>query len=185
MQRSRTWRARVLAAAGWLVSALIMAAWLFTTITMAVLAAGCSEDTSSEEMAAEEPAGSGNAMPDAAVPQGIYAERIAPILDRNCASCHGHIAPYAGLTLGPSTALAAEDILAGLIGVASAELPSMALIEPGNAGASYLYHKIADTHAELPCPATCGSPMPPAGPLLSAQDIETIQAWIQANAEVY
>lgn len=175
----------VLAMADWRLSAFALSAWILAALAIPALAVGCSSDDTSSEMSGDPSDPVPVSMVDAQVPGGIFAERIAPILDANCASCHGDIAPYAALTLGPSTALSAEDILAGLIGVASAELPDMAIIEPGDAEASYLYRKISATHAELPCPETCGNPMPPAGPLLAAEDVETIRAWIQANAEVY
>ena len=73
------------------------------------------------------------------VPQGsnsLQAE-IQDVINRTCANCHGSTFPQ-GLS----------DITSAICR-SSRQVSSMNLIEPGDAQNSYLYHKVAGTHASV------------------------------------
>jgi hypothetical protein len=121
--------------------------------------------------------------PEAAA-EGAFATAVAPVLDARCAGCHGPMGAANGLMLGPSSQVAASDIVAGLVGVPSRELPSMALVAAGRPEESFLLHKMENTHANLGCPGgSCQNRMPPAGPPVPDTDIEAVRSWVEAGAK--
>jgi mono/diheme cytochrome c family protein len=89
-----------------------------------------------------------------------FATEVHPILAARCALCHSGAKPAAGLSL-TSRALM---INGGASGPA---------IVPGNGGASLLIEKISGTR---------GAIMPAAGEPLTAAQIATLRAWIDAGA---
>ena len=85
--------------------------------------------------------------------------------------CHvGTTAPF-GLDLGSATSSASN-----LINVASAEIPTLMRVEPGNPTDSYLYMKVTGD------PRILGDQMPAAGELLSASERALIETWIAQGA---
>lgn len=116
------------------------------------------------------------------IDDGPFATTVHPLLDMHCAGCHGALGPYAGLTLGPRAEVSGTEVWDRLVGVPSAQLPTMSLVEPGQPEQSFLYLKMLDTHRELPCPAGCGEAMPPAGLLVPDSDLDTIERWILDGA---
>lgn len=103
---------------------------------------------------------------------------VQPILTNNCAfnGCHGgnQLEPPAKpMSLDPG------ETRANTVNVASAQLPSMDRIEPGDPDASYLVHKIQGTQAQV---GGSGSRMPEALPPLSQGQIDIIREWIADGA---
>ena len=98
-----------------------------------------------------------------AVQTTIFTPRCA------MSGCHVAGGPF-GLDL--SNGLTAGNT----IGVASAELPGYARVTPFDATNSYLYMKISGDARML------GDPMPAQGPLLTAQQLQTVADWINAGA---
>jgi len=92
------------------------------------------------------------------------------IFAHNCtfSSCHGAAAPQQGMSLVAPTYATLSD-------VASAEVPTMKRIAPGNPDGSYLLQKIS-----IATPLD-GVRMPPDQPL-AAHKIVAIRAWITAGA---
>lgn len=85
--------------------------------------------------------------------------------------CHaGSGAPF-GLDLS-----SVQTSGANLVGVPSAEAPSLNRIEPWNAADSYLYRKITAD------PRIQGDPMPLQGGPLGAADLDLIATWIDQGA---
>lgn len=117
-------------------------------------------------------------VPAAGCEEGDASEPIPPhltsieseIFAHNCtfSSCHGAAAPQQGMSLVAPTYATLSD-------VASAEVPTMKRIAPGNPDGSYLLQKIS-----IATPLD-GVRMPPDQPL-AAHKIVAIRAWITAGA---
>ena len=95
----------------------------------------------------------------------IQANVFTPI----CTQCHTGASAPQGLRLEAGMSYGM------LVNVASAEVPSLMRVEPGNPDDSYLVHKIEGT-------ATVGGRMPLGGPYLSADTIAAIRQWITDGA---
>lgn len=93
------------------------------------------------------------------------------VFDASCVKCHGARRTSAGLDLS-------ADATGGLAGRASTQAPSMALVEPGNPDASYLFLKITDRHEGT----GEGARMPLSGGALAPDDVEAVRRWIAAGA---
>ena len=92
-----------------------------------------------------------------------FAKDIQPILRERCVECHGPAQQMNGLRLDRR-----RDVLPNRVGANGAP------VVPGNSAASRVYQRISGTSA--------GQQMPPTGPL-SAEQINTIKAWIDGGAE--
>lgn len=92
-----------------------------------------------------------------------FAKDIQPILRERCVECHGPAQQMNGLRLDRR-----RDVLPNRVGANGAP------VVPGNSAASRVYQRISATSA--------GQRMPPTGPL-SAEQINTIKAWIDGGAE--
>ncbi len=91
------------------------------------------------------------------------------VLTPVCTGCHaGSVAP-AGLRLDAGNSYAA------LVGVASAEAPSLRRVAAGNPDDSYLVQKLEGR-------AAVGARMPLGGPYLDAATVAVIRQWIAAGA---
>lgn len=86
-----------------------------------------------------------------------------------CSGCHGGGAPSQGLSL--EAGLTYEYT----VGVSSSEVPSLNIIEAGDAQNSYLYQKVIGTNS-------VGGQMPLGGPYLSETVTDQIKSWIEAGA---
>jgi cytochrome c len=95
----------------------------------------------------------------------FYTQRVQPILQANCYSCHGGTSHHGGLSISTRTGL----LKGGHDG---------AVIVPGNAEQSLLIKLIRHEG-----PANDPMPMPPKPhSKLSDADIATITQWVQAGA---
>ena len=92
-----------------------------------------------------------------------FAKDVQPILRERCVECHGPSQQMNGLRLDRR-----RYVLPNRVGA------NGALVVPGNSGASRLYRRISGTSA--------GQQMPPTQPL-TAEQIDSIKAWIDAGAE--
>lgn len=102
---------------------------------------------------------------DAVIPD--YETDIQPIWNQYCVSCHGGDEPDEGLSLD----LGPEE----LVSVRAQEAPWFSLVEPGNLGESYLWHKLLGSHETV---YGRGDIMPPEGALPTGT-ILIIQDWMQ------
>lgn len=96
----------------------------------------------------------------------------AQIFTPTCArvGCHDNASGQAGLVL------VAGQTRANLVSVASSQQPALALVEPGNAGASYVVRKVrGDANIT-------GARMPISGAPLSEAEIDGLIAWINNGA---
>ena len=111
--------------------------------------------------------------PDNGTP--TFSGDVQPILTANCAlsGCHGGASPAQGMNLS------AGQAFQNTVNVASAELPTMDRIEPGQPDQSYLVNKIQGTQASV---GGSGQRMPLGMSPLSQDDINTIRAWVEAGA---
>src|ERR1044071_3365417 len=88
-----------------------------------------------------------------------------------CSGCHDGSDSVLPGVRNPSSAQASFDTL---VDVRSLEVPSLDRVEPGDADASYLIHKLEGS------PDIEGDPMPFGGPPLPASTIQAIREWIDA-----
>lgn len=91
------------------------------------------------------------------------------ILTPLCATCHSGAAAPQGLRLDEASSYAL------MVGVASAEVPSIPRVDPGNPDNSYLVQKLEGT-------AAVGALMPLGGPALPQADIDVVRQWIASGA---
>jgi len=109
--------------------------------------------------------GSGSGFPTVS-----YASDVQPLFDGRCiaARCHAGTGPAGGLLLTSSASYAQ------IVDVDSRSYPAKR-VASGDANASVLYHKVANT-------LVWGGRMPPSGPALTTQQQEIIRVWIQEGA---
>jgi len=102
-----------------------------------------------------------------------FKKNVQPILDENCAKCHGAKKQKAGLDLS------APKAYASIVQVPSKQIPALMLVKPGDPDQSYVYQKLAHTAKE-------GSGMPKAlfgSKKLSEADMNVVKTWIQGGAK--
>lgn len=95
-----------------------------------------------------------------------YAADVEPIWLDHCAGCH--------TDGGASGDLALDAGEAALVSVAASQVPSLALVEPGDPERSYLWQKVTGADGIE------GRPMPFGAPL-SAGHLGTVEAWITST----
>lgn len=105
--------------------------------------------------------------PATSAPVPDFTADVAPLF-KVCVTCH---------TDNP-TGLEFLDPHAELVGVPSAQLASMNRVTPGDLRASYLWHKLCNTHEEV---GGSGNAMPIQRSIDEAQAV-TIAAWILSGA---
>ncbi len=100
---------------------------------------------------------------DASKPE-YYTTRVKPILDENCARCHGGLNRRGGLNLDTRESM----LKGGRDGV---------VLVPGDPAKSLLVKLIRHEG-----PADDPMPMPPKRPKLSDADIAVVERWVKAGA---
>lgn len=90
-----------------------------------------------------------------------------------CSNCH----TGGGTSLPSSMDLHPAAIYASIVGVASAEQPSLKRVAPGDATNSYVVQKLEGA------PTITGARMPFGGPYLDQATIDQVKAWINAGAQ--
>jgi hypothetical protein len=111
----------------------------------------------------------------------VFATEVAPIFTSRCGGsvCHGADSPTLGLTLAGAQASVVRE---GVVDRPSAELPTMALIEPGEPDDSWLYRKVSDNFDGIDCNIASCTRMPLGGASLTADELARIRSWIAAGA---
>ncbi|WP_225899566.1 c-type cytochrome [Croceicoccus gelatinilyticus] len=133
-------------------------------IIMSLLAlAGCSGGADEAPSPAEE-----TATPS------LFAEKVAPTFQAQCATCHLTGQEQGNVSLIPAKAIE------NLVGVPSEEAPDILRVKAGDPDASYLVMKIEGTHLDN---GGSGSRMPFAGAPLTDQQIADIRQWIAEGAK--
>lgn len=101
-----------------------------------------------------------------------YLLSVRPLLTEAC-NCHQTeptlLAPFS-LKLG--------EAYDNLVGVPSMQVPTMQMVQPGDLQASYLWHKVKDTHLGV---GGEGKIMPPTIPLYE-HELAIVEAWILDGA---
>ncbi|HJN77211.1 MAG TPA: PKD domain-containing protein [Myxococcota bacterium] len=97
---------------------------------------------------------------------------IQAIFDSDCISCHSGSSPARSLDLS-------TDGYDDIVDVASGQLGSMDLVEPGDSSNSYLFHKVSGTQSSV---GGKGEQMPRTGGPLGSGDLSTIETWIDEGA---
>lgn len=148
-----------------------MRQWAWVGLVVAACNGGATPvgDTDDSDVVDTDPADTDVADTDVA---GFAA--VDTILQRSCATygCH------AGPELNTGLDLSSGQAYANLVNVASAEVPSMDRVEPGDASNSYLIAKLAGTQEAV---GGSGDRMPsPFG--LSQSELDLITAWVNAGA---
>ena len=111
----------------------------------------------------------GQPIPIAPPANTDFEEIQATIFTPICTNCHiGANAPQ-GLRLDEANSYAM------LVNVASAEVPALMRVNPGNPDASYLVQKLQGNNA-------VGARMPFGGPYLPQEQIDLVRQWISAGA---
>lgn len=95
------------------------------------------------------------------------------IFNASCTNCHAGTYPSGNLTLAQGKSYAA------LVNVASSEVSTLKRVLPGNPSNSYLFHKVAGTHAQV---GGYGSQMPQGGAPLSPELQTLLEQWILEGA---
>jgi hypothetical protein len=118
--------------------------------------------------------GCGATVPD--VPKGVpvsYAAHLEPLVIAHCLGCHESEEPKAKLVLDPGVGFGR------LVGRRSIQDPEMALVEPGNLDASYLWLKLQHRSPEgkgMPRTLTGTKKLRPA-------ELELYRRWIEDGAK--
>lgn len=134
----------------------------------AMVIAGCGGGSGAGLDANGRPLGEGDdpSGPMTASFSSIQSHVFTPI----CTACHAGGAAPQGLRLD------AANSFTMLVGVASAEVPSLKRVAPGDADNSYLVQKL-EGHQSV------GARMPFGGPYLDANTIGLIRQWISNGAQ--
>ena len=143
--------------------------WAMSALCAAVaLVAGCGGGSGAGLDANGRPLGEGDdpSGPMTASFSSIQSHVFTPI----CTACHAGGAAPQGLRLD------ATNSYTMLVGVSSAEVPSLKRVAPGDANNSYIIHKL-EGHQSV------GARMPFGGPYLDAQTIGLIRQWIDNGAQ--
>lgn len=130
---------------------------------------GCGDDSMS--MPGEPTAGVPAAGTGAA--QVSFASEVMPNIIVKACNCH----QTEPILMAPIS-LKVGEAYDNLVGVPSEQLTTMNLVEPGSLNASYLWHKLNDTHLEV---GGSGLRMPSTIPL-DAADIDLVGRWIAGGA---
>lgn len=134
---------------------------------VAASAAACGGGSGEGLDANGRPVGEGGS-PDAPL-QATYSSIQAHVFTPICTACHAGGSAPQGLRLDAANAYAMT------VGVASAEVPSLQRVAPGNPDNSYLVQKI-EGHAAV------GARMPFGGPYLDDATIAVIRQWVAEGA---
>jgi hypothetical protein len=129
----------------------------------------------------------GTTTPGATTPlpteHGEFHEKVRPILEKTCGSCHSESSPEAALSLGGK--ISSADIVKGLINVPAMHGGQFMRVVPGDANKSWLYLKASGTAMNAGCTgAMCNAQvMPPTGQVtLTTAQLDTIRQWIANGA---
>jgi len=98
------------------------------------------------------------------------SEVQSQVFSASCTSCHSGSSPSQGLNLSAGAAYG------NTVNVPSTQVPSLDLVEPGDADSSYLMQKLEGT-------AQTGAQMPNGGPYLNSTLRQLVRDWIDAGAQ--
>lgn len=98
---------------------------------------------------------------------------LVPLLKKRCAVCHLTGSEAGNMALHPRAAYGS------LVGVASVQAEGMLRVAPGDPDASYLLHKLEDTHLDA---GGTGARMPFNEAPLDPEAVQLFRAWIEAGA---
>ena len=150
----------------------LLSVLLAATLTFAAAAGGAQETTPGSETApAADTSGVGTGETAVAEAESARAARemeVGRLMVQRCAQCHGEGRPAAGLSLER------VHFPQSMVGVASAQVDTLSLVEPGEPDRSYLVWKLEDRDGAV------GSRMPIGPKPLPEAQIELVKGWIAA-----
>ena len=158
---------------------------LKTTLPLLGLFLGALSSTGCGSSAPASPAPPDAAAPDASKIVSLRND-VLPVFAASCstsATCHG--SPTGIEVFLAGGAAKATTIRNGLVGIATAELPSMPFVTAGDPGKSYLMHKLDGDQATLDAECIggdCGDQMPRGAAPLDAATRDAIRTWIAQGA---
>ena len=109
-----------------------------------------------------------------------YEDDVQPIFTASCANSLCHDGDVDDPDVGEELNLTAGASYAAIVGVASAQLPEMNLVEPGDPDASYLWHKLNDTQDDVGGDGGCMPYLLCAS--LTDKELQTVEDWIADGA---
>lgn len=154
---------------------------VFAVAFAAAAIAGCSGD--------EKKACSDDTPPssfDPSSPAVSFSKDVMPIFATSCAfsSCHGSLSGDTnGVYLGSGDP---AKLYAGIVGVRSGELPTMAFVEPNDPGKSFLMRKMDGSQCAFDAQCTggtCEESMPKGEDLLPVETRDVVRRWIAQGAK--
>jgi hypothetical protein len=129
---------------------------------------------------------------DASMPAVSFRDHVLPIFRRSCGlspSCHqGASSTTRRIYLGSPQITDNSDatlVRAGIVGVASLDLPSMAVVSPGDPSQSFLMHKLDGDQCAFDAQCVGGDcllPMPQGSYPMATPDRDSIRRWIAQGA---
>ena len=119
-------------------------------------------------------AGCGAEVPDVPEEDPVsYSAHLEPLVTAHCLGCHDSEEPKAKLVLDPG------EGYGQLVGRRSVQVPEMALVEPGDPDASYLWLKLLHR-----APEGKGMPRTLTGSkMLRPAELELYRRWIEGGAK--
>jgi hypothetical protein len=144
--------------------------FLLAWIGLGVAMSACGGDKSNPGDKGDATKGGSPGSPSPGKSEGKLSVIESNVFAKSCAlsSCHGGATPRKGLSLVP-------PVYDRIVSHLSTEVPTKALVQPGDPENSYLFEKIS---ADAP---TSGVRMPPNQPL-EPSSLEDIRQWITAGA---
>lgn len=117
------------------------------------------------------------------VEHGVFHEKVRPIFEKTCGSCHSESSPEAGMALGGH--ISSADVVKGLVDVTAMHGGQFKRVVARDPDRSWLYLKISGMAAGAGCSgAMCNAQvMPPAGQVTVSQaDLTSVRQWIMDGA---
>ena len=110
----------------------------------------------------------------------VYDDDVQPLFTASCASSLCHDGDVDDPDLGEDLNLTAGASYAAIVGVSAAQATDLNLIEPGDVEASYLWHKLNDTHETVGGEGECMPYLLCTS--MTEKELKTIENWIADGA---
>jgi hypothetical protein len=110
----------------------------------------------------------------------VFEQKIQPIFDTYCVTCHTGISAPQALVLG-GDGVCAKDVYSAIVSAPSREAKQLR-VAPGMPDASFLLMKMTGDFSKASCAPACGDRMPQGGSPVSAAELTTFTQWIADGA---
>ena len=109
-----------------------------------------------------------------------YDDDVQPIFTASCANSLCHDGDVDDPDLGEELNLSEGVSYAAIVGVSAAQAPDLSLVAPGDLEASYLWHKLNNTHEDVGGEGECMPYLLCAS--MTDKELKTIENWIADGA---